>query len=168
MTISLIAAMSVGTQVIGNNGEIPWLLPGDLKHFKELTMGKPIIMGRKTHESIKRVLPGRTNIVITSQRKFYANGAAVVFSINSALDLAAATDPGKEIMIIGGGHLYKQTIDVADTIYATFVMGNYDGDAFFPPINGKEWIIKDYDFMPADSLNPSPHAFVKFIRRNKK
>lgn len=168
MTISLIAAMSVGNQVIGNKNEIPWHLPNDFKHFKDLTMGKPIIMGRKTHESIKKVLPGRTNIVISSHRDFYAHGAAVVFSINAALDLAAMSDPGKEIMVIGGGHVYRQTIDVADTIYATFVYGNFDGNVYFPYINGKDWVVQDHDFNPANASNPTPHSFVKFIRRIKK
>lgn len=167
MSISLIAAMTPGNQIIGNKNEIPWYLPNDFKHFRDLTIGNPIIMGRRTHESIKRILPGRTNIVITSHRDFYAQGAAVVFSINSAIDLAHLTNPGKEVFVIGGGHIYKQTLDIANTIYATFVHGFFEGDTFFPHINGKDWEIKDYDFIPADSLNPCPHSFVKFIRKNK-
>lgn len=164
--IILISAMTPGNQVIGNNNKLPsWTLPKDLKRFKDLTNGKPIIMGRRTHESIGKVLPGRTNIVITSRRGFYANGAAVVYSVNSALELARTTDPEKDIMIIGGEQIYRQTIVFADEIYATFVHGFFEGDSYFPQIKGNDWKVEGYDYFPADNLNHSPHSFIRFVRR---
>ncbi len=162
--ISLIVAMTENG-IIGNNGVIPWYLPDDIKHFKNTTMGLPIIMGRKTHESIGKILPGRTNIVVTSKKGYYANGSAVVYSINAALELASVTDPGKEIMIIGGEQIYRQTIVFAEKIYATYIHGNFDGDTFFPHISGKDWIISDYDFKNSDNVNHTPHSFVIYERR---
>lgn len=165
--IAHIVAMTVGNHIIGSNGSIPWYLPADLKHFREMTLGKCVIMGRKTHESIGKLLLGRHNIVITKKRGFQARGAPVVYSVNAALDLAVSLEPEKEIMIIGGGEIYRQTMPIVDVIYATFVHGNFDGNVHYPQILAEEWVIDDYDFMQTDPQNPTPYSFVKYIRRNK-
>lgn len=118
-------------QVIGNKGEIPWHISEDFKRFKGLTTGHPIIMGRKTHESIGRILPSRTNIVITHDLKHRVKGAMVVHSVEEAIREAKQLD-NKEIFVIGGAQIFNEVIDKADKLYLTIVKGNFPGDAFFP------------------------------------
>ncbi len=126
--LSLIAAMA-NNRVIGKDNKIPWHLPADLQHFKTITMSKPIVMGRKTYESIGRPLPGRQNVVISRNKKFIAGGCDVVESLNAAINLLSDKD---EIMIIGGGFLYSQTIDKANKLYLTFINLEIEGDSYFP------------------------------------
>jgi len=163
MKISLIAAMTPGNHVIGGHNQMLWKLPNDFKHFKDLTMGKPIIMGRKTHESIGKALPGRDNIVITRQEGYLSDGCVIVHSLRAALTLAQWSE-NPEAMIIGGGEIYSVAMPVASTIYATFIHGHYDGDAFFPPI-GSDWVVGDREFHEADDKHDIPYSFVTFIRR---
>lgn len=144
--ISLIVAAS-SNNVIGVDGGLPWHLSDDLKRFKAITMGKTIIMGRKTFESIGRALPGRRNIVVSSRADFRADGCEVVASAAAAT--AAAGDAG-EIMIIGGGQIYRQFLPLADRIYLTRVHVELEGDAHFPLLAEAEWrtsqrLIRDND-----------------------
>ena len=116
-------------RVIGKDNQMPWHLPADLKHFKSVTMSKPIVMGRKTFESIGRPLPGRQNVIISRNKNFQAEGCDVVESIEAALALLVDSD---EIMIIGGGFLNSQMIDMADRLHLTFIDLETDGDTHFP------------------------------------
>lgn len=127
-TISLIAAMAKN-RVIGKGNQMPWHLPADLLHFKQKTLGKPIIMGRKTFESIGRSLPGRQNIVISRNSDYVAAGCELASSIEDALKIAASKE---EVMIIGGGFLYSQTLAMADNLYLTFIELEVEGDTCFP------------------------------------
>ncbi len=122
-------------RVIGKSNTLPWRLSPDLKRFRRITMGHPIIMGRKTYESIGRPLDGRKNIVITRNPEFRPDGVTVAGSIDEALGLAN----DDEIMIIGGADIYAQTLSRADRIHLTLIHENFDGDAYFPEIDSKEW-----------------------------
>ncbi|MCF6195022.1 MAG: type 3 dihydrofolate reductase [Kangiellaceae bacterium] len=126
--ISLIAAMAKN-RIIGKGNKMPWHLPADLKHFKTVTMSKPIVMGRKTYQSIGRSLPGRKNVVISRNPNFQAEGCELVDSIEGAFELLKDDE---EIMIIGGGFLYSQCIDKADKLFLTFIDLEIDGDTQFP------------------------------------
>ncbi|MDH3413257.1 MAG: dihydrofolate reductase [Gammaproteobacteria bacterium] len=134
MTVSLIVAMAQN-RVIGRNNALPWRLSPDLKRFRRITMGHPIVMGRKTYESIGRPLDGRKNIVISRNPDFRPDGVTVASSIDQALALAS----DNEIMIIGGADIYKQTLPRADRIHFTLIHESFDGDAYFPEINSNEW-----------------------------
>lgn len=133
-SITLIAALD-RNRGIGFEGDMPWRLPGELKHFKETTMGKPIVMGRKTWESIGSALPGRQNIVITRQSDYQAPGCDVVSSLENALKIAV----GDEVMIIGGGMLYTQALPLAERMVLTLVNGEYPADTWFPQWQLVEW-----------------------------
>jgi dihydrofolate reductase len=134
MIISLVVAMAEN-RVIGKNNALPWRLSADLKRFRRLTMGHPIIMGRKTYESIGRPLDGRENVVISRNPNFRPDGVTVVQSIDEAL--ASAKDA--EIMIIGGADIYEQTLPRADRIHLTLIHQGFDGDVYFPEIGEGEW-----------------------------
>jgi dihydrofolate reductase len=130
MIISIIAAMA-DNRVIGRRGAIPWDIPADRRRFRELTMGHPVIMGRKTYESIGRPLSGRTNIILSREPDFRAEGCIIVNSLEDAL---LACDCADEVFICGGEELYRQALAIADRIFLTVVHQNSDGDAFFPPL----------------------------------
>lgn len=131
MKISLIAAISTN-KVIGRDNKIPWHISEDFKRFKALTMGHPIIMGRKTFESIGKPLPGRTSIVITRDESFSPEGVEVVYSIGEALKIAKKKEGSEEIFIIGGGQIYSQSMNLADKLYLTVVEQEIEGDTYFP------------------------------------
>ncbi|MEK4092925.1 MULTISPECIES: dihydrofolate reductase [unclassified Viridibacillus] len=133
--ISLIVAHDENN-VIGLNNAMPWHLPGDLAYFKRTTMGKPMIMGRKTFESIGKPLPGRTNIVITRDEKYVREGIVIVHSLEEAL--AQAKKESEEIMIIGGEQIFRITLPMADRLYVTKIEKQYEGDTFFPSYD-EEW-----------------------------
>lgn len=135
MKIALIAAMAAN-RVIGKDNKMPWHLPEELGYFKQVTMGKPIIMGRKTFESIGCVLPGRKNIVLTSNPSYYAEGVTVVTTLDAAL---AAANGCEEVMIIGGARLYQQMLEKADRLYLTKIELTVEGDAFFPEYQDFGW-----------------------------
>ena len=138
MRLSLIVAASENN-VIGKNNDLPWVLPNDMKYFKNTTWGMPLIMGRKTYESMKNEpLPGRINIVITRQTRWKPEGAVVVNNWKDAMFVANDADC-KEVFVIGGGEIFKDTIKKADRIYMTRVHTIIDGDVFFPEIDEKKW-----------------------------
>ena len=141
--LSLIVAAS-RNGVIGAGGKLPWHLPADLQRFKKLTMGHPILMGRKTFKSIGKPLPGRTNIVITRQEGFQACGAAVAHSLEEALQMC---EKEAEVFVIGGAEIYKQALPLADKIYLTRVEQDFEGDTFLPAIDktGKHWTTQYID-----------------------
>lgn len=140
--ISIIVAVAGKKRVIGKIGSLPWYIPAELKRFKEITMGHPIIMGRKTHESIGKALPGRTNIVITHDPNYQAEGCIVVHSLDEAIKVAKE----KEIFIMGGGQIYEQAIHLTDKLYLTYIDKEIEGDVFFPDysefkkkVNESDW-----------------------------
>lgn len=143
MSIDIALVVAIGQDsVIGNGGALPWRLSSDMKRFKADTMGKPIIMGRKTYEGIGRPLPGRDNIVISRDPNFDAPGCDVAASIDSALDVArsrACSSDAGEICVIGGGEIYRQCIARADRLYVTHVEGRFDGDTHFPVVEPEDW-----------------------------
>ncbi len=137
--IALIVAMS-RNGVIGRNNGMPWHLPEELRHFKATTMGKPMVMGRKTWESIGRALPGRTSIVVTRRRQWQPEGAIVVASVDEALERGRAiAGEGGEVMVIGGGEIYRQALPLSDRLYITEVDMEVAGDTFFPAIEPGQW-----------------------------
>ena len=164
MLLSLIVALS-RNGVIGVGNQLPWHLPEDLKYFKSETLGKPIIMGRKTFESIGKPLPGRTNIVITRDPQWCAPGVNVVHGLNEALEIAATvcTESGvEEVMVIGGEQIYRLALPSADRLYLTEVDVEIKGDAFFPDINTSEWE-KEKEIVPQEA-GDLPYRFVVLDR----
>jgi len=155
MRVSLIVAMQ-RNGVIGRDGDLPWHLPADLKRFKRLTMGHHIIMGRKTFESIGRLLPGRTSVVVTRQSDFAAAGAVVTHSLNDAI---AASSDDEESFIIGGAEIYQQALALVDRIYLTEVDADVAGDARFPNFDRSQWAVVERTEHPADERNDHPHTF---------
>lgn len=153
--ISLIVAMT-NNRVIGKNNALPWHLPADLKHFKNITMGKPIVMGRKTFESIGRPLPGRQNIIVTRDTKFKAEGCIIIHDIN---EIQLCTD-APEIMVIGGAEIYKQLLPHAHRLYLTFIQTDIDGDSYFPEWHEHEWREISREEFLADENNRYNYAFV--------
>jgi len=157
MIISIVVAVSQNN-VIGNDGKLPWNLPADLKYFKNLTMGHPIIMGRSTYESIGRALPGRTNIVITRQEDYEAPGCVVVGDLNSAFEVAKKEEPS-ECFVIGGGDIIRQTLVWADKIYVTRIFHNFEGDTSLPQLSKDDWnLISEERHLP-DEKNRYAYAF---------
>ncbi len=165
MNISIIAAVS-HNNIIGNKNALPWNLPSDMKHFRETTMGKPVIMGDRTFESIGRPLPNRTNIVMSLDKNYNAPGCMVVHSIQRALD--AAKKEKKEIMIIGGASIYKQFLPLANKMYLTFIHADFNGDTYFPEYNTRDWKETERIDIPTDEKNTYPHSFVTLERINYK
>lgn len=159
-TISVIAAMA-NNRVIGRDNALPWHLPADLQHFKQITMGKPMVMGRKTWESLPGILPGRPHIVITRNPDYKAEGATVAHSLEEAINAAGEVD---EIMIIGGANLYAQALKIADRLYLTLVDSDVEGDASFPLFDPHEWNESDRESHPADEKNAHAFSFVTFNR----
>ena len=162
--IALIAAMAAN-RVIGKGNQMPWHLPADLKHFKRLTLGKPVIMGRKTFESIgSKPLPGRVNIVISSNEHYAPVGVVIARDLSQALSIAEghALD---EIMVIGGATIYQQAIALADRLYLTFIQLNVvGGDAFFPDLRQYKWHELNSESHTPDEANPYNYSFVTYER----
>jgi dihydrofolate reductase len=157
--ISLIAAMA-RNRVIGRDNAMPWHLPADLAHFKRVTLGKTIIMGRHTFESIGRALPGRKNIIISRQEGYRAEDCIVVNSVDAALD-AADSD---EVMIIGGGQLYADMLHRADRLYLTLIDAELDGDTYFPDYEVYDWREIERETYGPDEKNTYAYAFVTLER----
>ncbi|GMQ78892.1 MAG: dihydrofolate reductase [Anaerolineae bacterium] len=160
MIISLIAAVGANW-VIGKGGELPWRLPADLRRFKSTTLGKPVVMGRKTYESIGHPLSDRLNIVITTNRSYQAPGCIVVHSIDQALSAAQGND---EIMIIGGAAIYQHFIAFADRIYLTEIDESFEGDVYFPEVNLEEWQEVSRESVSKDKDRPYGYHFVIYER----
>ena len=162
MKISMIAAMTE-ERVIGIKNTLPWKLPNDMKWFRKNTMGKPIVMGRKTFESFgAKALPGRTNIIITRDESYQASDSIVVHSIDEALKAAGDVD---EVMIIGGASFYEQMLPKTDRLYLTFVHAELDGDAWFPEINNNDWNKVEKIVHKKDKENRYAHSFIILDRK---
>lgn len=155
MIINLVVAAS-RNNVIGRGGQLPWHLSADLQRFKTITMGKPVVMGRLTHEAIGKPLPGRKNLVVSSQSDYVAAGCERVSSPQAAI--AAARSDG-EIMVIGGGKIYRQFLPMADRIYLTRVQTEIDGDVFFPALAEHEWRETSREEHGADASNDYEQVF---------
>ncbi len=160
MIISMIAAMAKNN-VIGIKNGLPWDLPADMKHFREITSGKTVIMGARTFESIGKALPKRRNIVITLDKNQIAEGAEIVFSLDEAIE--SCKNEG-EVMIIGGASIYRQFLPKAQRVYLTVIDGKFEGDAFFPEMDMNEWKIVNEEKHEADEKNSHPYTFKVFER----
>jgi dihydrofolate reductase len=150
--------------VIGKDGGMPWHLPADLAHFRRVTMGKPVVMGRRTHESIGRALPGRLNLVLSRDSGYCPHGCQRVGSLEDAMDIASA-EGAAEIMVIGGGGVYRDALVDADRIFLTRVHALPEGDTFFPDPAPEDWREVDRDEHPADDRNPFALSFLELVRR---
>ena len=148
--------------VIGKDNQLIWHLPADLKHFKQITMGHPIIMGRKTYESIGKPLPGRTTIIITRQDGYEAEGCIVVNAIQEAIEKAKQLD--EQAYLIGGAEIYKQALELTDTIYLTRIHHRFEGDTFFPEIKEDEWKSVSEEQHEPDEKNKYSYSFIKLER----
>jgi dihydrofolate reductase len=153
--ICLIVAMAEN-RTIGANGKIPWRIPGELAYFKRVTMGHPIVMGRKTYESIGKPLPGRPNYIVTRNPHYVAEGCHVVHEILPILELAKSQD----VFVIGGAEVYKLFLPHADKVYQTVIHRHYDGDAHFPELEGRWELVKSQPG-PSDVV---PHTFQVYQR----
>jgi dihydrofolate reductase len=160
MIISMIAAMA-DNRIIGKDNKMPWHLPADFAWFKRCTLGKPVIMGRKTYESIGRPLPGRHNIVISRDASLVIEGVSIVSSIEEAIEVAANVD---EVMIIGGGSIYQACMPQANKLYLTFIDLNIEGDTQFPEW-GSEWQEVHCEMYQADDKNAHNMQFVVFDKK---
>ena len=158
--LSLVVAVSKNN-VIGSDNGLLWQMPADLKHFKAVTIGSTVIMGRKTYESIGKPLPGRRNIVVTRQQGYKADGCDVASSLQDAVDLCQKE---QEVFIIGGGEIYKQAIHAADKIYLTRIAADFVGDTFFPVINFSDWRLTKYLKHHSDAKNPYDYSFSEYER----
>lgn len=166
MQLALIVAQSEN-RVIGRNNALPWHLSEDLKYFKKVTLGKVIIMGRKTYESIGRPLPGRTNVVVTRDPGWSADGVTVVHSLEQAVEQAAAISEINgvdEAMLIGGAELYAQALPLARRLYLTQVHHQVSGDAYFPVLESAQWQQVGRQDFDAVEPNPYNYSFIVFDR----
>lgn len=163
MILSLIAAIGKNNE-LGKENKLLFSLPEDMKHFKEVTTGHPVLMGRKTFESIGRPLPNRRNIVITRDMNYQADGIEVVHSLDEALEQSKNTE--EEIFVIGGGEMYKQALPFADKLYLTFVETSVDNaDTFFPEFDANEWEEVSKERHEADDKHQWPFTFVEYKRK---
>ena len=166
LPLGLVVA-AADNHVIGRGNALPWHLPDDLAHFRRLTLGKPVLMGRRTHESIGRPLPGRVNIVITRDRAFAADGVRIVHSLDSALALAAdiaLIDGAAEVLVIGGAQIYAAALPLAQRLYLTRVHLAPPGDTRLPPVDWSAWQERAREEHPADDAQPA-HTFLYYTRR---
>jgi dihydrofolate reductase len=169
MHVSIIVAMD-RAGLIGNHGGMPWHLPRDLKRFRAYTWGKPIILGRRTLESLKGPLKGRYNIVLTHKPDYFAAGCQIVHSSDEAVLVARKhleATGGDEVMIIGGGIVFEEMIHLCDRAYLTMVNGTFSGDTYFPvsALQHLRWRSIDRDYCPADANNPHSHWFLALERQ---
>ena len=160
MTISLIVAVDENNG-IGKDNQLPWHLPADLKHFKSLTTGHPIIMGRKTFESIGKALPNRHNIVISRQTGYLAEGASVVSSLDEAFALCVVNE---EAFVIGGAEIFKYALPLANFLYLTLIHHQFNADTFFPEINPTRWVELESVTHNPDEKNSFAYTFIKYLR----
>lgn len=161
---SIIAAMS-DNRVIGRNGTLPWRMPADLAHFKRITMGHPILMGRKNHEDIGRPLPGRSNIILTRQQGFQAQSCIVVHHLK---EVESVVPDDTEIMVIGGADIYAQLMPRANRIYLTLIHAQIEGDTFFPKFDQAEWEETEHQDYPADERNACSYSFLTLERKRNR
>lgn len=157
--IAIIAAVSEN-HIIGKEGRLPWHLPKDLARFKQLTYGHPVIMGRKTFESIGKPLPGRLNIVVTKNKHYFCRGCLTAHSIEEAIDIAQKTDD--TIFIIGGGDIYRQALPLSDKIFITRIAQHIQGDVSFPDIDPRKWQLISTEFLQKDDKNAYDCSFLTY------
>lgn len=148
--------------LIGRDNDLPWQLSADLRYFRKVTMGKPIIMGRNTHESIGRVLPGRKNIIMTNDKKYTAQDCTIVHSMEEALN---ECKDAEEAMVMGGASLYQQFLPTADKLYLTLVDASLEGDTWFPKWHSIEWQQISREDHLADAKNEHPYSFIVYERK---
>ncbi|MCC9165709.1 dihydrofolate reductase [Pontibacter harenae] len=149
--------------VIGKNNQLIWHLPADLRHFKQLTMSHPMLMGRKTFESIGKPLPGRTTIIITHQQDYQQEGCIVTHSVQEAIEQAKKLD--ETITVVGGAQIYKEILPQIDTVYLTRIHHTFEGDTFFPELNEQEWEeVSREDFAPNEK-NKYSYSFIELKRK---
>jgi len=160
MILSLIAAMD-NRRLIGRDNDLPWHLPADLQHFKSITMNKPILMGRKTYDSIGRPLPGRQNIVLT-RSDVDIEGVSVVNSLDQAIAVAGDAE---EVMVIGGSSIYQLVLPKVQRMYLSFIDGEFEGDAWFPEFDENEWDVIDSKTRAPDEKNAYACRFVTYERK---
>lgn len=160
--INLIAALSQN-RVIGCNNQLPWHLPKDLKHFKAITLGHPVVMGRKTYQSLGKALPGRENVVISRDPHFHPLDATVFSNLEAAL---MHLKESAEIFIIGGGHLFSQTLPIAQRLYLTWIEAELEGDTFFPEWDLGEWIEISRESHSADEKHLYSYSFTLLDRKS--
>jgi dihydrofolate reductase len=160
MQVSIIVA-AAENGVIGAGNRLPWHLPDDLRRFKALSIGKPIVMGRRTFESIGRALPGRTNIVVSRQPGLQVAGCIVADTLDAAL---AAAQPHPEVMVIGGAEIFRQVLPRTNVIHLTRVHAHIDGDVRFPELRAEEWSEVDSERHPADDRHAHAFTFVTLVR----
>jgi dihydrofolate reductase len=161
MSVTLIAALA-RNRVIGKDGDLPWRLPADMKHFKKTTIGHPLIMGRRTFESFGRPLPDRTNIVVTRNRSYRPEGAVVVASLDAAMRVARQED--EEIFIGGGEEVFRHFLPTADRMILTWIDGEFEGDTFFPEFDESAWRVVSREEHEPDEKNRWGYAFVVYER----
>ena len=161
MQLSIIVAMDIN-RVIGRGGALPWHISSDLKNFKKITMGKPILMGRKTHDSIGKPLPGRENIILTNNKKYSAEGCIVK---NTLDDVYLYCEKQLELVVMGGAILYSQTLDKADKLYITEVNASVNGDTFFPEYKSSQWREISRESFNADENNEFDYSFTVLERK---
>ncbi|MDY7223976.1 dihydrofolate reductase [Halalkalibacterium halodurans] len=161
--ISFIVAMDKH-RLIGKENDLPWRLPADLAHFKRVTSGHTVIMGRKTYESIGKPLPNRRNVVVTRSQAYTAEGVDIVHSIDEAIRL---TEHENETFVIGGSELFKAFWPHADRMYVTYIDEVFDGDTYFPEIDGQEWELVSVEAGTVDEKNVYPHEFRVYERQAK-
>jgi dihydrofolate reductase len=161
--VSLLVAVDEASG-IGKDGRLPWRQSDDLRRFKALSLGHHILMGRKTWESINRLLPGRTTIVITRQSGYLVHGALVASSLEAALEMAAAGGES-EAFVIGGGQIFALALPLAQRIYLTVIHATLDCDTFFPPLDLSEWTQSERSDHPADERNQFPYTFITLDRK---
>jgi dihydrofolate reductase len=157
--ISLIVVMDCN-RVIGNEGRMPWHLPADLAYFKQLTLGHPVIMGRKTFESIGKPLPGRQNVIITENKDYQKEGCTILHSITEALDFCA----DQEAFVIGGATIYKAFLPIADKLLITLIQESFSGDTFFPEIDEQVWTLVSKTKGERNENNPYDYWFLVYER----
>lgn len=154
--------------VIGQSGQMPWHLPADLEYFKRITWGAPIIMGRRTHQSIGRALPGRLNIVITRQADYAAPACIVCDNLVAACRIAGQytwlPNDNRQCFIIGGGQLYQQSLTLVNRLYVTYLHASFTGDTYFPKINLEDWHQIQHTRFEPDAKNKVPYSFLVFER----
>ncbi len=163
MKLILIAAVA-NNNVIGRDNKLLWHQPADLKHFKKLTTGHTLIMGRKTFESIGKALPGRRTIIVTRQKDYKAEGCEIVPDLKEAI---CKVREESDVFVAGGGEIYRQVIGLhyARRIFLTRIYANFEGDSFFPDIDPEKWELIDREEFEPDDKNPYPYAFLTYKRR---
>ncbi|MEJ2078959.1 MAG: dihydrofolate reductase [Acidobacteriota bacterium] len=164
MSISIIAAMGTN-RVIGRGNGLPWNLPADTRFFKETTRGHPVIMGRKTFDTMGKPLPGRRNIVITRRPHLEIPGAEVVSSLEAALSLVNVQE--EEVFIIGGSEIYEMALAIADRMYLTLIHESFEGDTFFPEFDESDWVVVSRRDHEADERNPHAFSFLTYERSDR-